>query len=192
MKFNLFAKKFPSFDFFFLNWRMFTFEEHQRAILEPSSSDSLATLEKKFGKTFSWVCMGFSKKKKSNFDQNRINFTKILVILTTQKKFSVFKQKLNITTSIIVPHFKDKSLHFPGFVWVFQKKKKSNFDQNRINFTKILVILTTQKKFSVFKQKLNITTSIIVPHFKDKSLQFLVFNSIPSKNSFWLMIYGNI
>ena len=43
---------------------MFTFEEHQRAILEPSSSDSLATLEKKFGKTFSWVCMGFSKKKK--------------------------------------------------------------------------------------------------------------------------------
>ena len=111
---------------------MFTFEEHQRAILEPSSSDSLATLEKKFGKTFSWVCMGFSK------------------------------------------------------------KKKSNFDQNRINFTKILVILTTQKKFSVFKQKLNITTSIIVPHFKDKSLQFLVFNSIPSKNSFWLMIYGNI
>ena len=113
---------------------MFKFDEHQRAILEPSSSDSVATLEKKFGKTFSWVCMGFSKK----------------------------------------------------------KKKKSNFDQNRKNFTKILVILTTQKKFSVFKQKLNITTSIIVPHFKDKSVQFLVFNSIPSKNPFWLMIYGNI
>ena len=63
MKFILFAKKFASFDFFLKNWRMFTFEEHQRAILEPSSSDSLATLEKKFGKTFSWVCMGFSKKK---------------------------------------------------------------------------------------------------------------------------------
>ena len=42
---------------------MFKFEEHQRAILEPSSSDSVATLEKKFGKTFSWDCMGFSKKK---------------------------------------------------------------------------------------------------------------------------------
>ena len=52
---------------------MFKFKKYQRAILGPSSSDSVATLEKKFGKTFSWVCMGFFKKsqpKKWNFDQN--------------------------------------------------------------------------------------------------------------------------
>ena len=41
---------------------MFKFEKYQKAILGPSSSDSVATLEKKFGKTFSWVCMGFFKK----------------------------------------------------------------------------------------------------------------------------------
>ena len=42
---------------------MFKFEKYQRAILRPSSSDSVATLEKKLGKTFSWVWMGFFKKK---------------------------------------------------------------------------------------------------------------------------------
>ena len=41
---------------------MFKFEKYQRAILGPSSSDSVTTLEKKFGKTFSWVCIGFLKK----------------------------------------------------------------------------------------------------------------------------------
>ena len=40
---------------------MFKFEKYQRAILGPSSSDSVATLEKKFGKTCSWVCMSFFK-----------------------------------------------------------------------------------------------------------------------------------
>ena len=32
---------------------MFKFEKYQRVILRPSISDSLATLERKFGKTFS-------------------------------------------------------------------------------------------------------------------------------------------
>ena len=41
---------------------MFKFGNYQRAILGPSRSDSVATLEKKFGKTFSWVCMIFLKK----------------------------------------------------------------------------------------------------------------------------------
>ena len=44
---------------------MFKFEKYQRAILGPSSSDSVATLEKKFRKTFSWVCMVFFFKKNS-------------------------------------------------------------------------------------------------------------------------------
>ena len=35
---------------------------YQRAILGPSSSDSVATLENKFGKIFCWVCMSFNKK----------------------------------------------------------------------------------------------------------------------------------
>ena len=42
---------------------MFKFEKYQRAILGPSSSNSVATLGKKFGKTFSWVCMVFFEKK---------------------------------------------------------------------------------------------------------------------------------
>ena len=42
---------------------MFKFEKYQSAILGSSSSDSVAILKKKFGKTFSWVCMGFFKKK---------------------------------------------------------------------------------------------------------------------------------
>ena len=41
---------------------MFKFEKYQRAILGPSSSDSVATLENKFGKIFRWVCMSFNKK----------------------------------------------------------------------------------------------------------------------------------
>ena len=69
---------------------MLKFEKYQSIIF---SSDSVANIEKKFGRTFSWVCMDFLKKsqpKKWNFDQNRINLTKILVILT-KKKFPVFK-----------------------------------------------------------------------------------------------------
>ena len=38
---------------------MFKIEKYQNPILGPSSSNSVANLEKKFGKTFSWVCMGF-------------------------------------------------------------------------------------------------------------------------------------
>ena len=44
---------------------MFKFEKYQRAILGPGSSDSVATLEKKVRKTFSWVCMVFFLKKKT-------------------------------------------------------------------------------------------------------------------------------
>ena len=46
---------FWSFLFFisFLKKRMFKFEKYQRATLGSSSSDSVATLVKKFGKTFS-------------------------------------------------------------------------------------------------------------------------------------------
>ena len=38
---------------------MFKFEKYQREIWGPSSSDSVATLEKKFGKNISWVCSGY-------------------------------------------------------------------------------------------------------------------------------------
>ena len=57
---------------------------HRSAILGPSSPSYVAALEKKFGRTFSWVCIGFfkSQPKKCNFDQNRINFTNMLVVLT--------------------------------------------------------------------------------------------------------------
>ena len=41
---------------------MFKSEKYHRKILGPSSFDSVATLEKKFENTFSWVCMGFLKK----------------------------------------------------------------------------------------------------------------------------------
>ena len=41
---------------------MFKFKKYQRVILGPSSSDSVASLENKFGKTFYWVCMSFFKK----------------------------------------------------------------------------------------------------------------------------------
>ena len=64
---------------------MFKFEKYQRATLGSSSSDSVPTLVKKFGRHFPrFVWMFFKKEqpKKWNFHQNRINFTKILVILT--------------------------------------------------------------------------------------------------------------
>ena len=38
----------------------------------------------------------------------------------------------------------------------------------------------------------NITTSSTIPHFEDKSLYFLVFNFIPSKNYLLLRIFGNV
>ena len=41
---------------------MFKFKKNQKAILGPSSSDFVATVEKKFGKIFSRVCMSFFKK----------------------------------------------------------------------------------------------------------------------------------
>ena len=44
---------------------MLKFEKCKRAILGPSSSHFIANLEKKFGKTFAWVSMGFLKKKAS-------------------------------------------------------------------------------------------------------------------------------
>ena len=36
------------------------------------------------------------------------------------------------------------------------------------------------------------TTSSAIPHFKDKSLQFLVFNFISSKNLLQVRIFGNV
>ena len=41
---------------------MFRFEKYRRAVLGPSSFHSVATLEKKFGKEISWVCMTILKK----------------------------------------------------------------------------------------------------------------------------------
>ena len=40
---------------------MFKFEKYQRAILGPSSSDFVTTVEKKIGKTFSKVYISFFK-----------------------------------------------------------------------------------------------------------------------------------
>ena len=76
---------------------MFKFENYQSAIFGSSSSDSVANIEKKFGNTFSWVCMFFFKKiqpKKWNFYQNRINFYQHFGHFDKRNKFSVFKQKL--------------------------------------------------------------------------------------------------
>ena len=58
---------------------MFKFEKYQTSIMRPSSSDSVATLENKFEKTFSWVCMGFFKKdcQKSEILIKTINFTTV-------------------------------------------------------------------------------------------------------------------
>ena len=54
LKFNQSARKSGFFIIIiiFFRWRMFKFKKNQRANLGPSSSDSVATLEKKFGKTF--------------------------------------------------------------------------------------------------------------------------------------------
>ena len=47
---------------------MFEFDRYQGAILGPSSSDSVTTLENKFGKTFSWV-IGFFLFQKRNLER---------------------------------------------------------------------------------------------------------------------------
>ena len=52
MKFNQSARKLPAFKF----------EKYQCAILGSSISDSVANIEKKFGKAISWVCINFFKK----------------------------------------------------------------------------------------------------------------------------------
>ena len=52
MKFNQSARKLPAFKF----------EKYQCAVLGSSSSDSVANIEKKFGKAISWVCMDCFKK----------------------------------------------------------------------------------------------------------------------------------
>ena len=78
---------------------MFKFEKYQSAILGSSSSDSVAILKKKFGKTFSWVCMGFLKKsqqKQWNSDQNDKFYQYFGHFNKKKNKFSVFKQKLVI------------------------------------------------------------------------------------------------
>ena len=63
------------------------FELKNSSILGPSSPDSVATSEKKFGRTFSWVCMVFKKlAKKVEFCQNRIYFTNVLIVLTKKKQ----------------------------------------------------------------------------------------------------------
>ena len=51
---------------------MFKFDKYQRAILGPSSSDSVTALEKKFEKAFSWVIGFFSKKKKKSQPKKEI------------------------------------------------------------------------------------------------------------------------
>ena len=64
---------------------MFKFEKYQRAILGPSSSDPVTTLEKKFGKTFFWVCISFFTKasqKSGILIKTGYILTKILVMVT--------------------------------------------------------------------------------------------------------------
>ena len=58
--FNQSARKSPLI--FFKKWRTFKCEKYQKAILGSSSPDSVAILEKKFGKSFSWFYVGFLKK----------------------------------------------------------------------------------------------------------------------------------
>ena len=68
---------------------MFKFEKYQCAILGPSSSDSAANIEKKFGKTISWVCMDFKKKtsrKSEILIKTRLILPK-LVLLTKKLSF---------------------------------------------------------------------------------------------------------
>ena len=56
--------------------------------IQSHTSNEKNAVENKFGTIFSWVFMDFfkSQPKRWNFDQNRINFTKILVVLTKKKK----------------------------------------------------------------------------------------------------------
>ena len=111
---------------------MFEFDRYQGAILGPSSSDSVTTLENKFGKTFSWVIgvfffffrkeiwkdvflsyrgFFFLKKpaKKRNIDQNSMNFTNTFVILT-KKVFHIWTK----TSNTIQPH--------PAYYLIFKVK----------------------------------------------------------------------
>ena len=82
---------------------MFNFENYQCAILGPSSSDSVANIEKKFGKAIFWVCMNCLK----NISRKSGILIKTRLILPTfwlfkkKKKFSVLKQKLLIQNSHI-------------------------------------------------------------------------------------------
>ena len=64
------------------------FEKFQSAILGSSSPDSVAIFEKNVGKTFSWgfLCFFLSQPKKWIFDQNRINFTKMMKTLSKLRK----------------------------------------------------------------------------------------------------------
>ena len=52
----------PVCQFFSKQQRMVKFEKYQSAILGLCSSDFVANIEKKLGKTFSLVCMGLFKK----------------------------------------------------------------------------------------------------------------------------------
>ena len=78
--------------------------------MQSHTSNEKNAVENKFGTTFSWVFMDFfkSQPKRWNFDQNRINFTKILVVLTKKKKEKIF----------FLPHYKDESLQFLVFSFI--------------------------------------------------------------------------
>ena len=77
--------------------------------MQSHTSNEKNAVENKFGTTFSWVFMDFfkSQPKKWNFDQNKINFTKILVVLTKKKEKKMF-----------LPHYKDESLQFLVFSFI--------------------------------------------------------------------------
>ena len=49
------------FYFILFKWIIYRFEKYQRAIVGCSSPDSVAMVEKKLGKTFSWVFHVFFK-----------------------------------------------------------------------------------------------------------------------------------
>ena len=91
-------RKSPAFILFFKKKRtMFKFEKHQSTILGPSSSDSLTYIEKKFGKTFSWVCMVCFKKPAKNSQSKQDNLYQNFGHFNKKKNtFSVFKQNLII------------------------------------------------------------------------------------------------
>ena len=73
------------------------FEKFQSAILGSSSPDSVAIFEKKVGKTFSWGFYVFlSQPKKWIFDQNRINFTKMMKTLRKLRKQHWFEKVIEV------------------------------------------------------------------------------------------------